>query len=442
MIEKYAELPKLPQGWILTHLENLVVSPTNDIVDGPFGSDLKASEYVENGVPIIRLQNIERSRFINKNTRFIIPEKAKELERHGYKTGDIVITKLGDPLGKACIVPIEAGNGIIVADVVRIRIEHPFVSKYYLVNALNSVQVAKRLEEETKGTTRPRVNLSHIRSIELPLPPLSEQNRIVARIELLFARLDDGVETLKKIQLQLKRYRQSVLKSAFEGTLTAEWREIHKSELEPASVLMGKIKEEHKKNCNYKELPPLDMADLPELPDGWIWTRMGDSLSPVVKANPQVNPEKEFIYLDIASIDNKQQEITEPKRYIGKDAPSRARQLVQSGDILFSTVRTYLKNIAVVKPEYDGQVASTGFCVIRPSSLLVSEFAFFWVQTNFFLNPLNELQRGTSYPAVRDGDVFSQPIPLPSFPSNNKSLKRLNAVFQLPMKLTEPLSRV
>ena len=100
-------------------------------------------------------------------------------------------------------------------------------------------------------------------------------------------------------------------------------------------------------------------------------------------------------------------------------------------DILFSTVRTYLKNIAVVKPEYDGQVASTGFCVIRPSSLLVSEFAFFWVQTNFFLNPLNELQRGTSYPAVRDGDVFSQPIPLPSFSEQQQIVEEIERCFSV-----------
>ena len=75
----------------------------------------------------------------------------------------------------------------------------------------------------------------------------------------------------------------------------------------------------------------------------------------------------EFDYLDIASIDNTQQKITSPKRYSGKGAPSRARQVVRSGDILFSTVRTYLKNIAIVLPIYDGQIASTGFCVIRPA---------------------------------------------------------------------------
>ena len=110
----------------------------------------------------------------------------------------------------------------------------------------------------------------------IPLPPLPEQHRIVNKIEELFTRLDAGVEALKKIQLQLKRYRQSVLKAAFEGKLTAEWREAHKSELEPASVLLEHIKAERKKKLGskYKELPPVDTSELPELPEGWGWASL------------------------------------------------------------------------------------------------------------------------------------------------------------------------
>ena len=121
------------------------------------------------------------------------------------------------------------------------------------------------------GQTSPQINHSDIEPLMFPLPPLAEQQRIVTKIEELFTKLDDGVEELKKVQLQLKRYRQSVLKSAFDGTLTAEWREEHKAELEPASMLLEKIKTERKKSGKYKELAPLDTADLPELPEGWVF---------------------------------------------------------------------------------------------------------------------------------------------------------------------------
>ena len=112
----------------------------------------------------------------------------------------------------------------------------------------------------------------------IPIPPLPEQHRIVAKIEELFTRLDAGVESLKKIKAQLERYRQAVLKHAFEGKLTAEWRQAHKHELEPASVLLERIKQERQEAAKgkYRELPQLDTSDLPELPEGWVWTRIGE----------------------------------------------------------------------------------------------------------------------------------------------------------------------
>lgn len=274
-------LSELPRGWTLTHMEKLVLSPKNDIVDGPFGSNLKASEYVNEGIPIIRLQNIQRNSFIKKNIRFIRAEKARQLQRHNFSKGDIVITKLGDPLGEACIVPDDIESGIIVADVVRVRIDGHNVSKKYLVYSINSDFVKRQLEVKTKGTTRPRVNLNHIRELELLLPPLPEQHRIVAKIEELFTKLDAGIEALKKVKAQLKRYRQAVLKYALEGKPTQEWREVNKGKIEPASVLLERIKEERKRSegGRYKALPTIAASGLPELPEGWVWTRLGEVLT-------------------------------------------------------------------------------------------------------------------------------------------------------------------
>lgn len=170
-------------------------------------------------------------------------------------------------------------------------------------------------------------------------------------------------------------------------------------------------------------------ADLPALPKGWVWTRVGEITDNVENVNPKTNPDREFLYIDIASIDNKLQKITNPKKYYGKNAPSRARQLIISGDILFSTVRTYLKNIAVVNDIFDGHIASTGFCVIRALPQIHNRYIFCFVQTNFFLNPLNQLQRGTSYPAVRDSDIFSQVIPLPPLPEQHRIVNKIEELF-------------
>ena len=153
-------------------------------------------------------------------------------------------------------------------------------------------------------------------------------------------------------------------------------------------------------------------VDLSELPEGWVWTTLGEICESALKTQPKERPKVEFTYIDIASIDNHLSKIVNPKIYVGKEAPSRARQVVRNGDILFSTVRTYLKNIALVSDRYDGQIASTGFCIIRPL-IAATEFIFWMTLSNGFLSPLNKIQRGTSYPAVRDSDVFSQMVPLP-----------------------------
>jgi type I restriction enzyme S subunit len=310
----------------------MVADPKSDIVDGPFGSNLKASEYVESGVPIIRLQNVERGQFVRKNLKFITPEKAEQLQRHAFAEDDIVITKLGAPLGKACLVPGHLPHGIVVADVVRARVNHGHVLRDYLVWAINSDIAIQQFEAQTKGTTRPRVNLSHIRGLELPLAPLPEQQRIVAEIETLFTRLEGGVSALKRAQANLRRYKASVLKAACEGRLVPTEAELARAEgrdYERADVLLERILAERRakweadqwekeidrakkkaaqakrraaglparirdlKDGEWQDLPeetydkylpktdkwkrkykgpePPDTSDLPELPEGWEW---------------------------------------------------------------------------------------------------------------------------------------------------------------------------
>ena len=113
------------------------------------------------------------------------------------------------------------------------------------------------------GSTVPNVTMDILRSINIPIPPLDEQHRIVTRIEELFSRLDAGVEELKKAKDRLQRYRQSVLKAAVEGRLTAEWRKAH-PDVESAESLLKRIADKHHNgkrkandtlNCDLYEIP-------------------------------------------------------------------------------------------------------------------------------------------------------------------------------------------
>lgn len=167
----FDELYPLPAGWRWQPLEALVRDPKSDIVDGPFGSNLKASEYQDEGIPIARLQNVDRNRFIEKHIKYVTPEKASQLSRHGFEPGDVLMTKLGDPLGKACLAPPNIARGVIVADLVRVRVRDDDVDRRYLTYAINSPFVVRQFEKHVKGTTRPRVNLGLVRKLPIPVVP-------------------------------------------------------------------------------------------------------------------------------------------------------------------------------------------------------------------------------------------------------------------------------
>lgn len=215
-MNKSNTINKIPFSWQSICLSDIFFDPQNEIVSGPFGSNLKTSDYTNDGVPILRIQNVQRNALVFKNIKHISQYKADQLSRHSYKKGDIVITKLGDPVGKACIIPDNMKDGIIIADLVRARLNHSLVSKKFIVYQLNSEHVIQQFKAKTRGTTRPRVSLNQVRELNIVLAPLKEQHRIVIKIEELFSELDHAEEGLKTSLKQTDIYRQTLLKSAFD----------------------------------------------------------------------------------------------------------------------------------------------------------------------------------------------------------------------------------
>lgn len=162
---------------------------------------------------------------------------------------------------------------------------------------------------------------------------------------------------------------------------------------EPASVLLEKIKAEkeelvkEKKIKKTKSLPAITDDEKPfDIPDSWEWVRLGDILKPEVHQKPEQN----FIYIDIASVDNTINKITNPTEIdIKKDKiASRARQLLNNEDILFSVVRPYLKNIAMVPDTPNYKIGSTGFYVLKPYELLERKFIFYLVLSKYVIRRL------------------------------------------------------
>lgn len=157
-------------------------------------------------------------------------------------------------------------------------------------------------------------------------------------------------------------------------------------------------------------------TEIGPVPESWEVVELGKVCEKTKLIDPTRYPNEEFIYVDVSSVNNELFKVIEYNKIKGKDAPSRARKLIQTDDVIFATVRPTLKRIAKITEDLNNQVCSTGYCVLKPNkSKLNSEFLYQYLQTDDFIARIEKLQRGASYPAVRDSDVKGVKIPLPKY---------------------------
>ena len=169
----------LPLSWRKTTLGEVAAPVPNAIVDGPFGSNLKLSDYVEEGIPVLQGKNITNDSFRWFDVRFISDRKATELKRSSVRVGDILIIKIGS-IGYSAIV--EDLNGfefaIIPANLAKVTPDATKVDLGYLHKWLTSVDAKRYLNSVASKTAQPALSLGKIKSLPLPMPPLAEQRRI------------------------------------------------------------------------------------------------------------------------------------------------------------------------------------------------------------------------------------------------------------------------
>jgi type I restriction enzyme S subunit len=197
-------------------LKDLCEDFKKDIVDGPFGSNLKRSDYKKTGIPVLKIQNVKPFKIVFKKMDFVGEDKFEELNRHSYKQGDIIMTKLGDPLGASAIVE-DTMNGLIVADLVRIRANK--VNTKYLCYHLNSPKTQEFINSKQKGTTRPRVRISDVRELPIFSPPLPEQQRIVEILDQSFAAIDQAIENTEKNMVHIEVLKDLIFNKTIEQPL-------------------------------------------------------------------------------------------------------------------------------------------------------------------------------------------------------------------------------
>jgi type I restriction enzyme S subunit len=209
---------ELPDGWRWTTVAELAANEPYSITDGPFGSKLKTEHYTDAGPRVIRLQNIGDGDFQDAKAH-ISRSHFETLKRHRIYAGDLVIAGLGESLPRACMIPDYVGDAIVKADCIRFKPNPQIADTKYLLFALNSETVKKLVAKVVHGIGRPRMNQQEIKAIPIPLPPLAEQQRIVAEVERRLSVAQEVESVVAASVARASRLRQSVLKSAFEGRL-------------------------------------------------------------------------------------------------------------------------------------------------------------------------------------------------------------------------------
>lgn len=453
---EFNALGELPAGWAWKPLQSLTKNPKQDVVDGPFGSNLKASEYVSEGVPIARLQNIDRNVFVTKNIRFLTLEKAQELARHEFKPDDILITKLGDPLGKACIVPESIGRGVIVADLVRVRPDENQVDRRYLTYAINSPAIVKQFELHTKGTTRPRINLSVLRQLPIPVAPREVQSEIVEEIEKQYSRLDEAVASLQRVKANLKRYKAVVLKAAVEGRLVETESSLARREgrsYETGEQLLHRILEARRVKWagrgKYKQPTKVGSENLTKLPEGWTWATV-DHLTFLVTSGSRGWGD---LYADVGVLFIRAQDIKtdELKRTdiarvsISVDAEG-TRSSVSKDDILVTITGANVTKSALV-PELDEMAfVSQHVALLKLCLPETAAFVFSWI-----VSPANGRKKleswayGAGKPGLSLEQVRALPIALPPLAEQARIVaeveRHLTIIYELEAEVDRNLKR-
>ncbi|WP_374494743.1 restriction endonuclease subunit S [Zoogloea sp.] len=262
----------------------------------------------------------------------------------------------------ACVIAENVSRQIMLSDkILRFRFTDES-HKYWVLNLLRSKAGRKQIEALSSGNQDSMRNIGQerIQQIEIPLPPRAEQTRIVAKLEELLSDLDAGVAELKAAQKKLAQYRQSLLKAAVEGALTAEWRQ-HNHPTETGTQLLERILTERRARWEARQLakfeeqgktPPKDWqkkypepvqpdtAELPELPEGWVWASLdmlGEIASGVAKGSKRDSnvPVREVPYLRVANVQRGYLDLSEVKSILATERDIEDLTL-KDGDVLFN----------------------------------------------------------------------------------------------------------
>ena len=382
----------MPNGWCKTALSEIITLLS--------GRDLQPTQYnsFEKGIPYITgASNIDNNTIIiNRWTTAPITISHK---------GDLLITCKGT-IGKLAFNSV--GDLHIARQFMSLQFIEPLVSKYLFYCLEERISAIKQMDT---GLI-PGIDRSIILNQIIQLPPLAEQYRIVAEIERWFALIDTIEKSKEGLETAIKQTKSKILDLAIHGKLVPQ-----DPKDEPASEQLRRINPKAQITC--------DNGHSRKLPQSWTWVKGKNIFAPMKSTKPT---NEKFQYIDIDSIDNKRQIISEVKTIKTVNAPSRANRYTQKNDVVFSMVRPYLRNIA--KVTNDNCIASTGFYVCSSiPQILHPDYCYYLMISDNVVNGLNQFMKGDNSPSINKGHIDEWLFPLPPLAEQQRIVQKIEKMF-------------
>ncbi|EAI6697135.1 hypothetical protein CG371_07270 [Campylobacter upsaliensis] len=442
---------EIPNSWAWVKLGDIC-----EIVSGGTPSRDKI-EYWHNGtIPWVKIADVKNN-VVNQTQEFITELGLENSSAKIFKKGTLLYTIFAT-LGETAILNIDAATNQAIAALIE---TYDYDTKFLMYCLMSMKDYVNSLG---RGVAQNNINQTMLKNFTIPLPPLCEQQEIVKKLDLLVTLANDFAITKENLKRIEKRIEKSLLKLALEGSLSKLYRRNSPtlSAFDEINTYNEAIKEKRKdlekefKKCEKefklekdkeqkaffksqiqilkkeltkcKEITPLNLSEAPfEIPSTWAWVKGCDIFLPIDNTEPQGDF---FKYIDIDSIDNKNKKVKSPKTIETKNASSRARRPLEYGDVLFSMVRPYLENIALIDETLADCIASTGFFVCR-TNILDSRFLYYLMTSPYVVYGLNSFMKGDNSPSIVKDDILNFNYPLPPLCEQEYIVQTLNTLFTL-----------
>lgn len=399
---------QLPKGWAMASLAELLTSLESG--SRPRGGVRGISE----GVPSIGGEHLNYNGGFNfDSVKYVPREFAAAMTKGHIRRNDILVVKDGATTGKTAFV----GEDFPFTDAV--VNEHVFVCRpvkeiepRFLFRFLMSKEGQDRILDNFKGSAQGGINRSFAHNTEVPLAPLAEQRRIVAKLERLLGKVDACQQRLARIPVLLKRFRQSVLTAACSGRLTADWRaqrttdHTDDTDTKPSAKSAKSVVKDWSSD------------DLPELPETWSWCRLGDYVENhddkriPVSAKEREKRKGEFPYYGASGVIDSIDGFTHEGEFvlIGEDG---ANLLSRSTPIAFvAKGRIWVNNHAHVSRCKQGFPNAFLCCYINSIDLA-------------------PYVTGTAQPKLNQANMNRIPVPVPPLAEQQEIVRRVEGLFAL-----------